>query len=376
MFIIFVLLVSGQTTFNISLPVKLGFFYLFQLATEQPLFVALFMRKLKLKCCGCPRSGDYSQFFYIATVWHYISKIVTTGFVAYFYLQSLFDDEVDYWHLYNISYAEFLKYDSLLYSVEVVNWEVFANVALAVLIPTLFLLQMWQGTFFWKLATMINKKKRRKEAELKHNLSNTKTKEMEIEENSVNMNTPSSTNNLEAEGTNNSVEESSCSLTDLPGLLYIESQTLQLSHRKEKAEKAEKAVMDAKQSSHSVRDDNHKGNTPLSPVEEMEEMEELPDMRPMESAYTKHRKKLAATPNVSMDNVIVNTQMMDMVIVYDEEMDDDHDGDDDDDDDEDGFQDVDHSCTQTSIEGISPFDVAQHIQSDGLAGIEEESSQI
>lgn len=111
-----------------------------QVATEQPLFVALFLRKLKLGCCGWK---NYEVMFKAATVWHYVTKLTTTAFVFYYYGQSVLDTELDYWHLYNVSYADFLKFDSLSVPVEVMNWQVAVNASLAVLIPILFFLSVF-----------------------------------------------------------------------------------------------------------------------------------------------------------------------------------------------------------------------------------------
>ena len=50
-----------------------------------------------------------------------------------------------------MSYTSFLKYDSILHPVEEIDWKLFSQISLGILAPILFLLQMYQGYFFWKL---------------------------------------------------------------------------------------------------------------------------------------------------------------------------------------------------------------------------------
>eukprot|EP01084_Bolivina_argentea_P249314 417303_1 len=153
--IIVTLSTSLQTTLSTSTPSKLGFYYLLQIATEQPIFIALFARKLNLTCFGCLKPTYYKYLFYMACIWHYITKIGTTVMISYYVILLFIDTDCDYWYLYNISYSTFLKYDPIVYNSERIDWSLFVQAVLMIITPVLFILQLYQGYFFWVLATPI-----------------------------------------------------------------------------------------------------------------------------------------------------------------------------------------------------------------------------
>ena len=153
--IIVCIITTMQTTLNGGFLSKIGFYYLLQIATEQPIFISLFIRKLKLKII---KERNYPKMFYVSCIWHYITKIGTTIMVTYHYTLSLTDKDCkSYWHVYDISYASFLKFDSILHPIEEINWKLFSQISMGVLLPILFLLQMYQGYFFWTLGKPRNR---------------------------------------------------------------------------------------------------------------------------------------------------------------------------------------------------------------------------
>eukprot|EP01083_Nonionella_stella_P139471 425460_1 len=143
-----------QTTLSTASAIKLGFWYLMQVATEQPIFLALYTRKLQLTCCGCLKKEHYPYLFYVSAIWHYITKITTTAFISYYHIQSLVSFNV--YEIYSHSFRAFLKDDPVLF--KGMDCEKVGTILLTVLIPLLFSLQMYQGIFFWKLGVVRTKK--------------------------------------------------------------------------------------------------------------------------------------------------------------------------------------------------------------------------
>ena len=139
-----------HTTLSIGL-LKLGYYWLMQVATEQPIFIALLIRKLKLKIV---REENYPKLFYFACFWHYVTKISTTIMVWYYYISLLFTDSdscQSVWYVYDISYSSFIKYVSDTYSIEILDWRMFTNLFIGIMSCLLFILQMLQGYFFYLL---------------------------------------------------------------------------------------------------------------------------------------------------------------------------------------------------------------------------------
>merc|ERR1712173_520911 len=58
------------------------------------------------------------------------------------------------YYIYDFSFSSFLRQESLFFGSSPLNFKDFTNWVLAFLIPTLFLLQMYQGYFFWKLGVV------------------------------------------------------------------------------------------------------------------------------------------------------------------------------------------------------------------------------
>ena len=146
--IIICITTTMQTTLNAGFLSKIAFYYLLQIATEQPIFIALFVRKLKLKVV---KQDNYPKMFYFSCIWHYITKISTTIIIIYYYLLSLIVNKCEYWHIYDISYASFLKYNSIFHPIEEVNWKLFSQISMGLLLLMLFILQMYQGYGYYIL---------------------------------------------------------------------------------------------------------------------------------------------------------------------------------------------------------------------------------
>ena len=154
--IIITLANAVHTTLSIGL-LKLGYYWLLQVATEQPIFIALLIRKLKLKII---KEENYPKLFYFACFWHYFTKISTTIMIWYHYILMLMAESGSrdsIWYVYDISYSAFIKYDSESYSIELLDWRVFTNFFIGIMSILLFILQMIQGYFFYLLGKPSNK---------------------------------------------------------------------------------------------------------------------------------------------------------------------------------------------------------------------------
>lgn len=117
-----------------------------QIGTEQPIFIALFIRKLKLKIVD---EANYPKLFYAAAINHYITKIGTTAMIWFYYLRILSveeGDECSPWYVYDVSFSPFLQETG-----DQFNWRSFAEISIGIMSPLLFLLQMWQGFGYYAL---------------------------------------------------------------------------------------------------------------------------------------------------------------------------------------------------------------------------------
>ena len=140
--IILTLQTSLQYTLNVKTLFLIGYYYLLQIGTEQPLFIALLVRRLPLE--SVPEKYD-AALFYFSSVWHYITKIGTTIVIVYIFAQS--SSQCDIFYIYNVSYQEFLQKENEP------NWPQLTYIVLGSLIPLLFILQMYQGVVFWKIGS-------------------------------------------------------------------------------------------------------------------------------------------------------------------------------------------------------------------------------
>ena len=138
--IILTLQTSLQYTLNVKTLFLIGYYYLLQIGTEQPLFFALVIRRLNIE--SIPDKWE-SWPFYFSSIWHYITKIGTTIVIVQIFAQSSMDCDIFY--IYNVSYKEFLQKNNEP------NWPQMAYIVLSCLIPLLFILQMYQGIVFWKI---------------------------------------------------------------------------------------------------------------------------------------------------------------------------------------------------------------------------------
>merc|ERR1712079_651044 len=132
-----------QSTLNVEI-CKIAFYMLLQIATEQPLFIALIIRKLKLKIID---TVHYPKMFYFAIVIHYVTKIMTTAAIWYYYIRMVTikeDDRCSAWYIYNVSFEFFLKNDDF-------DWKPFLVIFYGILSVLLFSLQMYQGYGFYLL---------------------------------------------------------------------------------------------------------------------------------------------------------------------------------------------------------------------------------
>ena len=115
-----------------------------QIATEQPIFIALLIRKLKLNIVA---ESNYPKMFYAAAINHYVTKIVTTIMIWYYYGQMLSAKDGDHcspWFVYDVSFKSFLQRDDAHFDLRL-----FSDLFLGILSPILFLLQMWQGYAYY-----------------------------------------------------------------------------------------------------------------------------------------------------------------------------------------------------------------------------------
>ena len=143
--IVFLLISSFQSTLNVYLS-RLGFWWLMQIGTEQPIFIALFIRKLKLKIIS---ESNHPKMFYVAAINHYITKIGTTMMIWYYYIRMLSvedGDDCSPWYVYDVSFNSFLQKDTGHF-----DWKTFTEISIGILSPILFLLQMWQGYAYYLL---------------------------------------------------------------------------------------------------------------------------------------------------------------------------------------------------------------------------------
>ena len=143
--IVFLLTSSMQSTLNVYL-FRSGFWWLMQIGTEQPIFIALFIRKLKLKIIS---ESNYPKMFYAAAINHYITKIGTTAIIWYYYgrMLSVEDgDDCSPWYVYDVSFNSFLQGDGGHF-----DWKTFTEISIGIVSPVLFLLQMWQGFGYYQL---------------------------------------------------------------------------------------------------------------------------------------------------------------------------------------------------------------------------------
>lgn len=145
MYIVMVTMSAWQNTMNIVMA-KMGYWWLMQIATEQPIFCACLVRKLRLKLV---EEANYPKMFYYASAWHYISKTATTILIWYYYTVMLTTDggnNCSPWYVYNVSYVTFLQREGIDF-----EWGSFTVISLGIVSPILFLLQMWQGYAFYLL---------------------------------------------------------------------------------------------------------------------------------------------------------------------------------------------------------------------------------
>jgi len=141
-YMVFMTTSSIQATFNLHM-YRLGFYTILQVATEEPIFVALFVRKLKLNIVA---EANYPKMFYFAAFTHYITKIGTTTMIWYYYIAMLTsndDDVCSPWYLYEVSWYSFLQREG-----DDFQWRAFAEYSIGIISPIMFLLQMWQGNAF------------------------------------------------------------------------------------------------------------------------------------------------------------------------------------------------------------------------------------
>ena len=144
--IIVTLQTSTQYTLNVKTLYLLGFYYLFQIGTEQPLFFALLISKLDVEWINQLIPMKYhARLFYFSSIWHYLTKISTTIIILYIFISSL--DDCDIFYIYNVSYKEWLQKNNDP------DWGEVTQIVMFTLIPTLFILQMYQGVVFWRIGS-------------------------------------------------------------------------------------------------------------------------------------------------------------------------------------------------------------------------------
>ena len=117
-----------------------------QIATEQPIFIALLIRKLKLKIVA---EENYPKMFYGAAINHFVTKIITTAMIWYYYIRMISVNHGGHcspWFIYNVSFKSFLQRDGVEF-----DWETFANIFIGIVSPVMFLLQMWMGYGYYLL---------------------------------------------------------------------------------------------------------------------------------------------------------------------------------------------------------------------------------
>ena len=135
-----------QSTLNVYLFAKIGFWWWLQPATEQPIFIALLIRKLKLNIVA---ESNYPKMFYAAAAIHYVTKIGTTATFWYYYIRMFSVKEGDgcsAWYVHDVSFESFLQKEGSDF-----DWKTFTEIFLGITSPILFLLQMWQGYAFYLL---------------------------------------------------------------------------------------------------------------------------------------------------------------------------------------------------------------------------------
>ena len=161
--IIFGLTLGFRGTLNAYIS-RISFWWLMQIATEQPIFIALLIRKLHLKIID---ESNYPKMFYVAAINHYITKIITTIMVWYYYFRmvSVKDgDECSTWYLYDVSFHAVLQREEAYF-----DWKLFIEISVGILSPILFLLQMWQGYGYY----LLGKPRKTKIKELRHQVMGT-----------------------------------------------------------------------------------------------------------------------------------------------------------------------------------------------------------
>ena len=70
----------------------IAFYQLMQIGLEQPIFVALLIRKLKLRVVG---HSHYPKLFYAAAASHVVVKVSTTAMIWYYLVKMLLVDEAE-----------------------------------------------------------------------------------------------------------------------------------------------------------------------------------------------------------------------------------------------------------------------------------------
>ena len=140
--VVSILQTAVQYTLNVKTIFVMAYCYLLQIGTEQPLFIALLLRRLPL--VSISQKHD-ALLFYFASIWHFITKIATTFGIVYVFAQST--SQCDIFYIYNVSYQQFLKKENEP------NWPQIIRIVMGCFIPLLFILQMYQGTVFWKIGS-------------------------------------------------------------------------------------------------------------------------------------------------------------------------------------------------------------------------------
>ena len=138
--IILTLQTGLQYTMNVKTLFMLGYYYLLQIGTEQPLFIALLAKRLDLDWM-LPKY--YATLFHFSSIWHYITKIGTTIMIMYVFIGSLTNCD-DIFYIYNVSYEQWLKDDNI-------DMGQLITTIMFILTPLLFILQMYQGIIFWRI---------------------------------------------------------------------------------------------------------------------------------------------------------------------------------------------------------------------------------
>lgn len=112
--------------------VRIAIIGLLEFATEQPIFLALILRKFEHKY--------YYQSFIIAIFFHIVTKLICTFGMIYITLVN-YDC---YYDVYNVSYQSFLQSD--------VNYDLLFVVCILVTQPLVFILQLYQGYVYYQIA--------------------------------------------------------------------------------------------------------------------------------------------------------------------------------------------------------------------------------